>query len=71
VLVRARAREASWPANTVRTSVISIFLEEGRIVDSQVRRRNAYRGKSHLFRRTCFLLHQILCPVFRELVSRA
>ena len=63
VLVRARAREASWPANTVQTSVISIFLEEGRIVDSQACRKGAYRDKSRLSRRTCFQLHRILCPV--------
>jgi hypothetical protein len=41
----------------------NIFLEEGRIVDSQACRKGAYRGKSRLSRRTCFQLHRILCPV--------
>jgi hypothetical protein len=41
VLVRARARDASWPANTVQTSMISIFLEEDRIVDSHARRKGS------------------------------
>jgi hypothetical protein len=69
VLVRARAREASWPANTVQTSMISIFLEEGRIVDSQACGKEAYRDKSRLSRRTCFQLHRILCPISGNLLA--